>query len=124
METIWFLIFIGICAFLVVWASFRSKSKTDLAARRAKKLEHPVDNRLAHKEKIWDERRKAAAEGTAPKQSFALKSEGTEPEYDGYSRRDRHHLTSAEHVKKEARIEELDEFAARRSPVEHTGHAT
>jgi hypothetical protein len=115
METIYFLIFVGVCAFAVVWATRSSKSKTNLAAKSSanrdrkssEKLMAPSDSRLAHRELIWEERRKRAARGYTPKQTFVPKSvAGTSPEYDGYSRRDRHHVAPTGAVKEEAHIDD------------------
>ena len=120
METIYFLIFIGVCAFVVVWATRSSKSKTSLTSGRHSKnaglvnesLTTPASNRLSHKEEIWDSRRKQATKGFSTPQQFVPKFEAAHAaEYDGYSRRDRHHLTSSEHVKKEAQIEGHGDFS-------------
>ena len=114
METIYFLIFIGVCAFAVVWATRRSKSDTNLAGRGHSKksrlvnesLTTPASNSLSHKEEIWDRRRKQATKGFSTPQQFVPKFEAAQAaEYDGYSRRDRHHVTASEHVKKEAQID-------------------
>jgi len=120
METIYFLIFIGVCAFVVVWATRRSKSETHLASRRHSKkarlvndsLTTPISNRLSHKEEIWDRRRKQATKGFSTPQKFVPKFEAAQAaEYDGYSRRDRHHVTASEHVKTEAHIEGHGDFS-------------
>ena len=112
METIFFLIFVGVCAILVVWAIRRPGGKSELGARRKKrlgkteadKLTVPFDNRLSHREAIWEQRREQASQDFMAKQSFIPKSAGTTPEYDGYSRRDRHHVTPTGNVKEEAHI--------------------
>ena len=120
METIYFIIFIGVCALAVVWASRRSKSETNLASRRHSKnaglvnesLTTPASNRLSHKEEIWDSRCKQATKGFSAPQQFVPKFEAAQAaEYDGYSRRDRHHVTASEHVKKEAQIEGHGDFS-------------
>jgi len=120
METIYFLIFIGVCAFAVVWATRRSKSDTDLGSKRtstrnkvpADKLITPVDNRLAHKNQLWEARRKQATKSVSSDKRFIPKFEAAhEAQYDGYSRRDRHHLTTTEHVKEEAQIEGHGDFS-------------
>ncbi len=72
METIYFLIFIGVCAFAVVWATLRSKAGTSLGSRStptknklpADKLRTPVDNRLAHKNELWEARGRQATKGS------------------------------------------------------------
>ena len=113
METIYFLVFIGVCAFAVVWATRRSKTGTDLGSRRtptrnnlhSDKLLTPGNNRLAHKNELWEARRKHATKGINSRQQFIPKSEAAkEAQYDGYSRRDRHHVSPTEAVKEEAHI--------------------
>jgi len=116
MATIYFLLFIAVCVLGVLWATHSSKPKTDLAANRKKKytkaasekLVTPADSILSHKEEIWQKRRKHATKGASPTPSFIPKSVAAKkPEYDGYSRRDRHHVTPEEQVKKEAHVEDL-----------------
>lgn len=107
METIYFLAFIGVCAVAVFVATRRSKTPKNLAARRkekrpitTEKLYHPADNRLAHHEQIWAERQMRTSKTFEEKPSFIPKSvSGGDPGYDGYSRRDRHHLVPKGHVK-------------------------
>jgi len=120
METVYFLIFIGACAFAVVWLTRRSKSDTDLAARKERTkfaetdtlLKTPANHRLSRKEDLWEERRNSAKQGIKTPGKFVPKfEEWAESQYDGYSRRDRHHVTSTEHVKKEAHVDDADEFA-------------
>lgn len=132
METIYFLIFVGVCAFLVVWATNKSSRKADLAKKRktgrttaaqSDKLAHPLDNRLAHKEEIWEQRRKHATKGFTATQNFIPKSSGAEPEYDGYSRRDRHHLTNTGHVKEETHEDRAKEPSMSSVEFESGKHA-
>ena len=114
METIYFLVFIGVCAVAVIWATRRSKTPTDLAAKRkpgrtaqSEKLARPLDNRLSHREQVWNERRTRTSKGYVEQQSFVPKSESRgAPEYDGYSRRDRHHVTPSGLLKESERDEE------------------
>jgi len=117
METIYFLISIGVCAFVVVWVARRSKTETNFAGKRTptetdpahKLLKTPADNRLSHKEEIWERRRKHATKGFSAPKPFVPKSEAAKAaQYDGYSRRHRHHLTASEHVKEEAHLDERD----------------
>ena len=133
METIYFLIFIGICAFAVVWVTRRSKSETNLTSRRSPdrnkksvdKLLTPADNRLAHKKELWEARRKHATKGFSSRKQFVPRFEATkEAEYDGYSRRDRHHLTASEHVKEEAHIEGHGDFSMTSIEIEQKKHAS
>ena len=120
MEIIYFLIFIGICTFAVVWVTRRSKSATNPASRHDSKnaslvnesLTTPASNRLSHKEEIWDKRREQARKSISARKKFVPKFEAaTEAQYDGYSRRGRHHLTPSEQVKKEAHIEGHGDFS-------------
>ena len=115
MNTIFFLIFIGACAVAVVWAARTSKAKTDLA-RKSKtasakptraKLATPPDNRLAHSDQLWERRKKRASMGGGDQPNYVPRSEApSAPLYDGYSRRDRHHLTPKGAVKEEDHIED------------------
>ena len=133
METIYFLIFIGVCAFAVVWATRRSNSDTSLGSRRkptqnkvpADKLITPADNRLAHKNELWEARRKHATKGFGSRKQFIPKFEAAkEAQYDGYSRRDRHHLTATEQVKEEAHIEEHGDFSMTGAEFDPKVHAS
>jgi hypothetical protein len=117
MEIIYFLIIIGVCAFAVVWAMRRSKTETISATKHTQTkanqssdmLSTPADNRLSHKEKMWETRCKQARKGFSAPNRFVPRSEAAkEAEYDGYSRRHRHHLTATEHVKKEAHIDDKE----------------
>ena len=133
METIYFLVFIGVCAFAVVWATRRSKTDTDLGSRRAPtrnnlhsdKLHTPTDNRLAHKKELWEARREHATKGIGSRKQFIPKFEAArEAEYDGYSRRDRHHLTASEHVKEDDHIEGLEDFSMSSTDLDPKEHAS
>ena len=119
METVYFLIFIGVIAFAVVWLTRRPKTDRELAARKARKefaetdtlLKTPAGHRLSRKDELWEERRKYARTGVHAPGKFVPKFETwEESQYDGYSRRDRHHVTATEHVKKEAHVDEVDEL--------------
>jgi hypothetical protein len=108
METVFFLIIVGVGAFALIWVMRKSRPETDLAARhkpnRADRsnelLKTPPDSRLTHKEEMWEARRKLASQGFGARKRFVPKSEAArESQYDGYSRRHRHHLTANEHVK-------------------------
>lgn len=117
METLIFLLFIGICIGIFALAARKSKYKKDLARRRshdgfrkpAEKSLHSLDSRLANKDEIWKARQKLASEGLAATKLFVPKSElEAESQYDGYSRRDRHHLTKTANVKEEGHVENLE----------------
>ena len=133
METIYFLIFIGVCAFAVVWATRRSRSDTNLGGKHtpthkkipADKLITPADNRLAHKNQLWEARREQATKSVGSDKRFIPKFEAAhEAKYDGYSRRDRHHLTTAEHVKEEAQIEGHGDFSLTGTDFDLKEHAS
>ena len=133
METIYFLMFIGVCAFAVVWATRRSKTNTDLGSRRtptrnnlhSDKLHTPTNNRLAHKKELWEARRKHATKGIGSRKQFIPKFEAAkEAQYDGYSRRDRHHVTPTEAVKEEAHIEGHGDFSMSSTDFDPKEHAS
>jgi hypothetical protein len=115
MEIVYFIAFIVVCAFVVMWATGKSKKQTELAQQRKAKvkksraelLETPADYTLSRPGQLWFTRKTASALGVTPTNLFAPKSQAPEPEYDGYSRRDRHHLLDPKAaIKKEARVEE------------------
>ena len=101
MEIVIFFAFIAVCAFALVWASNKSKAEADAAqAQRsqrnksfAEKLEAPRDSLLAHNDQVWQSRRQHATTGVVATNKFIPRSDDSgSPEYDGYSRRDRHHV--------------------------------
>lgn len=115
MEIIVFFAFIAVCALALLWASKRSKSEADLVRKqrlartgtRAEKLVSPRDSVLAHREEVWQNRRKHATVGVTATNRFVPKSDTIDaPEYDGYSRRDRHHVRERTAKVKEDRPEE------------------
>lgn len=115
MELVFFIVFIGACALLVRWAASKSSKETEAALQRkaqAKKaraelLETPADYTLSRPGQLWFTRKSASALGVTPTNAFALKSQAPEPEYDGHSRRDRHHVADRNAViQKERTLEE------------------
>jgi hypothetical protein len=71
----------------------------------AEQLATPGNNRLAHRQEIWEQRRKHAAHISASdSDSHGQVKFRSVPEYDGYSRRDRQHLAPA-NVKQQERVE-------------------
>lgn len=130
MEIVYFITFVVVCGFLVMWATSKSKKETELAQQhksklkksRAELLETPADYTLSRPDQLWFTRKSKSALGVTPTNLFAPKSEAPRPEYDGYSRRDRHHVKDrnaaikSAAVKKEDRVEE-----PRMSSVEYTG---
>ena len=101
MEIVIFFAFVAVCAFALVWASKKSKVEAEVEKRRrtrrnkssAEKLVAPRDSLLAHNDQVWQSRRQHATTGVAATNRFIPKSDDSgAPEYDGYSRRDRHHV--------------------------------
>lgn len=101
MEIVIFFVFIAVCAAALFWASRKTRAETDLATRnrakrntqRAEKLAAPRDSLLSHGDQIWQSRRQHASTGVIPTNPYTPKSESDgAPMYDGYSRRDRHHV--------------------------------
>ncbi len=111
MEIVIFFAFIAVCAFALVWASRKTRKETELARRqrmrrndsRSEKLATPRDTLLAHKDQVWQSRRQHATTGVVETNRFVPKSASDgSPEYDGYSRRDRHHVSDPNaHIKEE-----------------------
>ena len=101
MEIAIFFVFIAVCAFALVWASRKTRAETDLARKQrvkrrkeqSEKLMAPSDNLLSHNDQVWQTRRQHASTGVQRTDQFVPKFESKgAPEYDGYSRRDRHHV--------------------------------
>ena len=133
MEIIYFLILIGVCAFAVVWAMRRSKTETDLVSKRFPTkaeppndlLTTPGDTPFAHKNELWATRRKHATKGFSNSKRFVPRSEAAqESKYDGYSRRDRHHLTATGQVKEEAHNDEHEEPKMTSTDFDPNEHAS
>ena len=114
MEPILFIVFVAVCAFLLHRATRKSKEKVDadhyrkLKERRsrAEQLETPAVYTLARPDQPWHTRRSPATVGRSQTEPFGLQSESHESEYDGYSRRDRHHVTEKAHIKDEAHLDD------------------
>jgi hypothetical protein len=115
MEIVYFIAFIVVCAFLVIWSTGKSRKETELAQHRKTKikksradlLETPADYTLSRPDQLWFTRKQASALGVTRTNSFVPRSQALEPEYDGYSRRDRHHVLDPHAaIKKEGQVEE------------------
>ena len=115
MQLVLFIVFVVVCALLLCWATGNSRKKAGLAHEkklrereaRSRQLETPAVYTLADPNQPWHTRRHPAKLGVVRTNAFAPKSESAGPEYDGYSRRDRHHLTDPDaHVKEEAHLED------------------
>lgn len=102
MEIIYFLVFIAVCFGVFIWVFRKSGGGKDLARPASdmhkeafEKLHTPADNALAHREQIWRNRCHSSATKVVKTNKYIPKSETLkEPEYDGYSRRDRHHVAA------------------------------
>jgi hypothetical protein len=95
------------------------------AQARAKKqqadlLSTPSSYLLSNSGEVWRQKRQKAAEDVIVTNRFVPKSVSAgEPEYDGFSRRDRHHVVvGTAHIKKE---DHIDEVAARRKENKAAG---
>lgn len=119
------LFFLAIATVVSLLAYFLRKTsigrRTELARKereakwkkqlRAERMGTVGNNRLSNSDAVWQARRQhmslvtESAEKTQGQRFFAYKP-GDEPEYDGYSRADRHHVTPAK-IKKEGSIDDI-----------------
>lgn len=115
MEIVYFLSFIGICFVILLFVTRSSRRGKELTGKQrnvlssgTEKLKTPADTVMAHRDELWQMRRRDSTMGVVRTNRFVPKSESSfEPEYDGYSRRDRHHLTpKPTHIKEEDHIDE------------------
>ena len=115
MELILFIVFVAVCAFLLHRATRKSKEEVDanhqrkLRERRARaeQLKTPAVYTLARPDQPWHTRRNPATAGRSQTEPFGLQPESHESEYDGYSRRDRHHVTEEARIKDEAHVDDI-----------------
>jgi len=134
MEIIYFIIFVVACAILLMWAAGKSGSKRKQQAKnrairdtargkqkQADLLSTPSSYLLANRDEVWRQKRQKAAEDVIVTNRFVPKSVSAgEPEYDGFSRRDRHHVVvGTAHIKKEDHVDEV--AAARREDSKAAG---
>jgi hypothetical protein len=117
MQLVYFLLFIGVCSGAVYWATRKSRKQNALdrqqrrdkaAKTRAELLTTPPDYLLSHPKAVWSTKRRRGTEDVIATNRFTPKSESSGgPEYDGYSRRDRHHVVvGTAYIKEEDHIEE------------------
>jgi len=121
MEIIYFIMFVAACAVLLMWAAGKSgrqrkqqaktrglREKARGKQQQADLLSTPSNYLLANRGEVWRQKRQKAAEDVIVTNRFVPKSVSAgEPEYDGFSRRDRHHVVvGTAHIKKEDHIEE------------------
>lgn len=115
MELFLFIVFVAVCALLLFRATSRPKNKISAKQERklkerkdrAQLLETPAVYTLSRPGQPGHTRHGPATLGVSRTNRFSPKSRSTDPEYDGYSRRDRHHVTDLNaQVKDEAHIED------------------
>jgi hypothetical protein len=115
MEIVLFVSFIAVCAFVVILASSKSKKRANPSQERKERLKTarkdllrtPVNYTLSRPDQSWHTRRNSATTGVTRTNAFVARSLGQDPEYDGYSRRDRHHVRDrTARVKTESHVEE------------------
>lgn len=116
MKIVIFFIFVAVCALALLWASRKTKSETDLERRkrahrnrhRAEKLVASSEALLSKNDAVWETRRHHATTGVDRINRFVPKSASAGvPEYDGYSRRDRHHVRDRNaRLREDAKTEE------------------
>lgn len=113
MEVFLFIVFVIACAVFLCRALNKSNKMVDRVHQRkpretgtgTQQLETPVICTLGRPGQ--HRRRQPVTMGAARPGQLAPRSESTELEYDGYSRRDRHHVTrSKAHIKDEGHLED------------------
>lgn len=122
METTYFIVFVIACTVALGWFIARQGRAKKSAGRarlrqKAKKanadlLATPSSYVLSRNEEVWQSKRAKERDDVIVTNRFAPRSEsGGQPEYDGYSRRDRSHIVvGTAYIKKE---DHIDEVAAR-----------
>jgi hypothetical protein len=114
MEVFLFIVFVAACALFLYWANNNSNKNVDRVHKRelrepksgAERLETPAVYTLGRPNQPWHTRgHPATTVDSKPDQQPPPKS--AELEYDGYSRRDRHHvIESKAHIKDEGHLED------------------
>ena len=122
MGIFYFIAFVIACVLVLAWMADKSKKrnarlaakrKSRVKTQRTEPLATPSDYLLANRENLWQKRRTMAAEDVIVTNRFAPRSQSKgEPEYDGFSRRDRHHVVvGTAYIKKEDHIDDLSKTA-------------
>jgi hypothetical protein len=115
MEIVIFVSLVALVVIGLIWANSRSEKRPDAAQQRREQLrkarkellETPANYTLSRPDQVWHTRRHGATMGVTRTNAFVARSLGQDPEYDGYSRRDRHHLHDHHaHIKTEAHAAE------------------
>lgn len=104
MELVLFIVFVAACGLVLYKVTRKSEKKVDAAhARklkerkaRAQLLETPAVYTLARPDQPWHTRRQPAKRVGPRPEPFEPRFESNDPHYDGYSRRDRHHIADVE----------------------------
>jgi hypothetical protein len=122
MEIFYFIAFVVACVLLVAWMTDKSKKqnaklaakrKTKAKTQQTERLSTPSDYLLSNRDHVWQKKRAMRAEDVIVTNRFAPRSQSKgEPEYDGFSRRDRHHVVvGTAYIKKEDHIDDLSKTA-------------
>jgi hypothetical protein len=115
METLLFVAFVAVFGLIIFLPAHKSRKQTDLrrrqraqkASAQSNRLSTPADHLMAHKREVWQKRQqKVSREGTERPDFIPRFEKAGDGEYDGYSRRDRHHLTPTGSAKKQQPKEE------------------
>jgi len=116
MEIVYFISFVVLCALILKWAFGRSAKKAEQTRkqnrvrqkRQSELLSTPTNYVLSRGDEVWRKKREMGADDVIVTNRFVPKSTSAgDPEYDGYSRRDRHHVVvGTAYIKDEDHIEE------------------
>ena len=115
MEVLLFIVFVAACALFLYRATNNSKKNIDRVHERelrepktrAEQLETPAVYTLGRPNQPWHTRGHPATMVDSKPDQRAPPSKSAELEYDGYSRRDRHHvIESKAHIKDEGHLED------------------
>ena len=118
MEVLYFIAFVSLCAVIVIAATSSSKKKQKDQVRQQQKvkarkaqtelLSTPANYLLSRPEDVWRSKRIKHVEDVSVTNRFVPRSKSAgEPEYDGYSRRDRHHvIVGTAHIKEADKVAE------------------
>jgi len=113
MEIVIFVSVVGAIVIGTLWMHRQSNKRPDPAHQRREQLkksrkellETPANYTLSRPDQPWHTRRRGATMGVNRTNAFVARSLGQDPEYDGYSRRDRHHVLDRNaHIKTEAHV--------------------
>lgn len=117
MEIVLFVSIVVVLAVSIIWFFLRPRNTTNAAGRQnnsraqttpTDRLATPSDYALAHRDHMLLRKRQEAAEDIIATNRFVPRSQSHgQPEYDGYSRRDRNHVVvGTAHIKKEDHVVE------------------